>query len=254
MIELMTGDVFLMEGTSKLSPALVAAQKALYKDARSSHVMFSFGDGVFVHSTLDAGVEFTPYMAALKDCKDDWRVIRNPLITPEQKESMQKASIFFVDQAYNKKFLFKSNDHSSFCSELVAKIYEKAGVPLFGKETGSITPSDFDRAADSGGSWLDVTEIYKEGFAENDKEPRVFAIAYATLVGFVKKRQMMLAGTDKMFEMLKGVVSEESYENFYKMEANFREKKNISFWNEKAYPHPEAASKDEGSSESEETK
>lgn len=251
----MAGDVFLMEGTSKLSPALVAAQKArFYKHARSSHVMFSFGDGVFVHSTLDAGVEFIPYMAALKDCKDDWRVVRNTLITSEQKELMQKASIFFVDQAYNKKFLFKSNDHSSFCSELVAKIYEKAGAPLFGKETGTITPSDFDRAADLDESWLDVTQIYKDGFAANDKEPRIFSLAYATLVGSVKKRQMMMAKTDEIFEMLKQLVSEESYKKLYKMESDFREKKNISFWNEKAYPQPTFASKDEGSSETEKGK
>jgi hypothetical protein len=254
-MELMAGDVFLMEGTSKLSPALVAAQKTrFYKNARSSHVMFSFGDGVFVHSTLGAGVEFTPYLAALKGCKDDWRVIRNPLITADQKELMQKASIYFVDQAYNKKFLFKSNNHSSFCSELVAKIYKKAGVPLFGKETGEVTPSDFDRAADLGDSWVDVTQIYKDGFSENDKNPRMFAIAYATLVASVRKRQVMLSRTDEIFEMLKGFVSEESYKKLYEMEADFRNKKNISFWNEKAYPQPASASKDGDSSDSEETK
>jgi hypothetical protein len=38
------------------------------------------------------------------------------------------------------------------------------------------------------------------------------------------------------------------------MESDFREKKNISFWNEKAYPQPTFASKDEGSSETEKGK
>lgn len=234
---MMIGDVFLMEGTSKFSPYLMASQKAfIYGKTRSSHVMFSFGDGVFVHSTTKPGVEIITYKEVMPECKEGWRVIRNINLTDIQRTELQKASLFFLKQDYNFALMAPSNDHSSFCSELVAKIYEKAGVPLFDKNTGKVAPGHFDRAADEAVDWKDVTEEYKLGFAENDSNARSFDLVVSTLRAAVQKRSFMLQNTDMMMGMLKGMVSPDAYSEIYKMEAEFRKTKNISFWNEKLYP------------------
>ncbi|MBP4048787.1 hypothetical protein J9978_04660 [Chromobacterium violaceum] len=242
-MELQTGDVFLMCGDAKHSDYLALAQKVIYKNSKSSHVLFSFGDGVFVHSTTDAGVNFAFYENILKDCKDGWRVIRMKGLADVQREAMMKASIYFIDQAYNYKFFFKSNERSSFCSELVAKIFERAGINLFEKESGTITPADFDKAADSDAHWEDVTEGYKKAFEEIAKDPFIHQLGYSTLVAAVRKRQFMMRSTDRIFDRFKtlvgnGDISKDFFEKAVAMESAFREKKNISFWNEEQYPNP----------------
>lgn len=239
-MELQPGDVFLMCGDAKHSQYLAVAQRALYLKSRSSHVLFSFGDGAFVHSTTGGGVDFEFYERAISDAKDGWQVIRKKGLTAETRENLQKAALFFVDQAYNYKFLLKSNDSSSFCSELVAKIFERAGVPLFDKETGKVTPADFDRAADTDDCWEDVTDGYKEAFEEIGKDPFMHRFAYNTLVATIRKRQTMMRQTDVIFGGLKalaekGEISQDFYKKAIAMEAAFRERKNVSFWNEQKY-------------------
>lgn len=231
------GDVFLMEGTSKFSPYLMAAQKVVvYGKTRSSHVMYSFGDGVFIHSTTKPGVEIISYKEVLPECKEGWRVIRNTKLTDVQREELQKASLFYLQQGYNFAFMAPSNSHSSFCSELVAKIYEKAGVSLFDKDTGKVAPGDFDRAADDAADWLDVTEEYKAGFAKHDANPRQFDLIVSMFKALIQKRAFILQQTDEVMKMAKHVLSPENFNNAYRMEADFRKKKNISFWNETPYP------------------
>lgn len=94
MLELQSGDVFLMCGDAKHSEYLAAAQKMLYKGARSSHVLLSVGDGAFVHSTTDAGVSFIFFESVLKDCKNGWQVIRMKGLGDDQREAMVKAAIY----------------------------------------------------------------------------------------------------------------------------------------------------------------
>ncbi len=240
-----------MCGDAKHSEYLATAQKLLYKRAKSSHVLFSFGDGAFVHSTTNGGVDFAFYENVLKDCKDGWRVIRLKGLTAEQRAAMMKESIYLIDQAYNYRFFLKSNESSSFCSELVAKIFESAGVNLFGKETGTVTPADFDRAADGDESWEDVTTGYREEFEEIAKDPFIHRFGYSTLVASVRKRQLMMRSTDKLFDGFKllvdnGGIRKEFFDKAVAMEKEFREKKNISFWNEKQYLSPDQPQGDEG--------
>jgi hypothetical protein len=170
-----------------------------------------------------------------------WRVIRNKRIDDLKSQELQLASIFFVKQAYNYKFMFESNDQSSFCSELVAKVYAKCDIELFGKNTGKITPADFDKAADTDADWEDVTEEYKTLFSENDKNKGMFDIAYFTLVATTQKRNYMMSAYDGLIEAFgemaeKGLVSKDLHSKMVEMETDFRANKNISFWNEKKYP------------------
>lgn len=239
---MMPGDVFLMCGDAKVSKSLASLQqKIIYQNAKSSHVMISVGDGAFVHSTIDGGVDFAFYPAILNSLKDEWRVIRLRGVLQVQQDELQKAAIYFIDQAYNYKFLIKSNDASSFCSELAVKIYQQAKVPIFGKkDPGKITPAHFDQEADQCALWEDVTATYKAGFKEIDKEPSIYAFGHATMTAAVRKRQMMLRNTDTIlqsFNLLyeKGEVSSNLYQTAIEMEATFRKNKNISFWNETPY-------------------
>lgn len=235
------GDVFLVKGTEKHSKWLSALQKAIYPKASSSHVLISVGDGVFVHATTSSGVDFERYDHLLGEIEDGWRVIRNKRVDDLKSQKLQLAAISFVRQAYNYKFMFESNDQTSFCSELVAKVYAKCDIELFGKNTGKITPADFDRAADSDSEWEDVTEEYRALFAENDKIKHMFDIAYSTLVATTKKRSYMMNAYDGLIEAFgqmaeKGLVSKELHSKMVEMETDFRAQKNISFWNEKKYP------------------
>lgn len=112
---------------------------------------------------------------------------------------------------------------------------------MFNKATGAITPADFDRAADGDELWLDVTDQYAAAFKEIAKEPFIYRLGYGTMVASVKKRQIAMASMDGLLEGFKhmsgnGDVSKEFYEKAVNMEAQFREAKNISFWNEKKYP------------------
>jgi hypothetical protein len=158
------GDVLLVTGEGKLSSSLVAMQKVIYPKARSSHVEFCLGDGVFIHATGDKGVHLTLLIDEDIACKNRWRVIRHKSITEAgfNTEKLQKAAMFFYAQDYNKVFMGSGNDTSSFCSELVAKAYDRAGIEIFGgKAPSKVTPAHFDKEADSLEDWIDVTEEYK---------------------------------------------------------------------------------------------
>lgn len=235
------GDVFLVKGTEKHSTWLSTLQKAIYPKASSSHVLISVGDGVFVHATTSNGVNFERYDHLLNEIEDGWRVIRNKQVDELKSKELQLAAIFFIKQAYNYKFMFESNDKTSYCSELVAKVYAKCDIELFGKNTGKITPADFDRAADTDSEWEDVTEEYRALFAENDKIKQNFEIVYSTLVNCIEKRIYTMNAWDGIIEALgkmaeNDLFSKELHSTMVEMETDFRAEKNISFWNEKKYP------------------
>ncbi|KXG14939.1 hypothetical protein LT17_03731 [Pseudomonas aeruginosa] len=243
-MDIQAGDVFLMCGDAKHSKYLANAQRLIYRNAKSSHVLVSLADGAFVHATTGAGVDFEFITTILNDCKEGWRVIRMKGLTDERREAIMKESLYFIDQAYNYKFFFKSNDSSSFCSELVAKVFESAGAPLFNKETGKVTPADFDKAADEGSLWEDVTENYRISLTEINQNLQLYMLGYSTMIASIRKRQAMMQSTDKLLARLKiaaekGDISQNLYEKAISMESQFRQNKNISFWNEKKYPAPD---------------
>lgn len=239
------GDLFLMCADAKSSEWLARLQKAIYKNARSSHVMISLGDGAFVHATTEEGVVFTSYPSINEKLKDGWRVIRRTVLSQEDFDSLQKSAMFYAGQAYNYKFYLKGNDSSSFCSELAAKIYSLANIDLVPERDPSrITPAHIDEIADKSSLWQDVTEIYVNGFADIDKDQGTYAIAHLCFFSLINKRQRMLKLTDQLFEMIDtGAKGDEKLtklrDEFFRMEAEFRKKKNISFWNENKYPATE---------------
>ena len=167
-------------------------QKFIYPKASSSHVEFSLGDGVFIHSTGDKGVHLTPLLDEDIACKSRWRVIRHKSISEAglSTENLQKAAVFFYAQDYNKAFMGSGNDSSSFCSELVAKAYARAGIEIFGgKAPSKVTPAHFDKEADNLEDWVDVTEEYKAILADMKENEFPYRLAASTLSAVMARRK-----------------------------------------------------------------
>lgn len=189
---MLPGDVLLVTGEGKLSSSLVAAQKLIYPNASSSHVELSLGDGVFIHSTGDKGVHLTLLLDEDIACNHRWKVIRHKSITEAclVTESLQKAAIFFYAQDYNKAFMGLGNDSSSFCSELVAKSYARAGIEIIeGKLPSKVAPAHFDKEADKLEDWVDVTKEYQAILARMKENDFPYRMAANTLSGVMTRRK-----------------------------------------------------------------
>ena len=200
---MLPGDVLLVTGEGKLSSSLVAMQKVIYPKARSSHVEFCLGDGVFIHSTGDKGVHLTLLIDEDIACKNRWRVIRHKSITEAgfNTEKLQKSAMFFYAQDYNKVFMGSGNDTSSFCSELVAKAFDRAGIEIFGgKAPSKVTPAHFDKEADSLEDWIDVTEEYKVILDDMKGNELPYRLAANTLSAVMTRRKAYEPFRQKIIE------------------------------------------------------
>ncbi len=189
---MLPGDILLVSGEGKLSKSLVAAQKVFYSNVKSSHVEFSLGDGIFIHSTNDKGVHLSLLIDEDKDCNQQWRVIRHKSITSMgiETEKLQKAAMFYFAQDYNKAFMGSGTESSSFCSELVAKAYARAEIEIFeGKEASKVTPAHFDKEADSLENWVDVSAEYQDILVEMTKNIFPYKMAAMTLSTVMTRRK-----------------------------------------------------------------
>jgi hypothetical protein len=231
------GDILLVEGTNKISKPLIMAQKLIYKSTKSSHVAFSIGDGCFVHATGDGGVHLTFIKDELATCKDNWRVIRNNKATEEEKENFSKFGLHFLRQGYNKVFMGNGNEHSSFCSELVAKIYNKSGIDLFeGKKASKISPAHFDEQADLAVDWDDVTPEYQQLLKDIEQNEWQYRLAFNTIDGAMKKRAFSNKGRTAIFDMLQKMSEETGKSELKDMVTSskefLKENRELSFWDE----------------------
>jgi len=155
------GDILLVTGDGKLSKSLVDGQKLIYRGAISSHAELGTGDGIFVQATMKKGVHLTFIVDELKKCAERWKVIRLKGIDKTEQKKIVESGYFYLRQSYNKLFMGSGTDDSSFCSELVAKAYEKAEVTILnGTIPSKVAPAHFDREAKDGSQWLDVTDEY----------------------------------------------------------------------------------------------
>lgn len=231
---MLPGDVLLVTGEGKLSSSLVAMQKVIYPKASSSHVEFCLGDGVFIHSTGDKGVHLTLLLDEDVACKNRWRVIRHKSITEAglSTEKLQKAAMFFYAQDYNKVFMGAGNDTSSFCSELVAKAYDRAGIEIFGgKAPSKVTPAHFDKEADNLENWLDVTEEYKAILADMKENEFPYRLAANTLSAVMTRRKAHEPFRQKIIERFENG-SPENQELAKKMREILAGRE-LKYWHEK---------------------
>lgn len=231
---MLPGDVLLVTGEGKFSSTLVAMQKIIYQNASSSHVEFSLGDGIFIHSTGDKGVHLTLLLDEDIACKNRWRVIRHKSIAEIglSTDNLQKAAIFFYAQDYNKVFMGSGNSSSSFCSELVAKAYERAGIEIIGgKSPSKVTPAHFDIEADNLNDWVDVTQEYIAILAEMKRNEFPYRLAANTLSAVMTRRKAHEPFRQKTIERFENGSQEdqELAKKFRSMLAG----RELKYWHEK---------------------
>ncbi|WP_392342164.1 hypothetical protein [uncultured Shewanella sp.] len=231
---MLPGDVLLVTGEGKLSSSLIAAQKVIYPNVSSSHVEFSLGDGIFIHSTNDKGVHLTLLVDEDEACNHKWRVIRHKSIAEAclDTEKLQKAAIYFYAQDYNKVFMGSGNDSSSFCSELVAKAYARAELEVIGgKPPSKVTPAHFDKEADNLDDWVDVTEEYQKILADMKENDFMYRMAASTLSAVMTRRKAHEPFRQEILERFESG-SNENKEIAKKMKEMLAERE-LKYWHEK---------------------
>ncbi|GAB4089121.1 YiiX/YebB-like N1pC/P60 family cysteine hydrolase [Hydrogenophaga soli] len=178
--ELKTGDLILVTGKTTSSKALVASQKPFYFKAKSSHVAVVHADFICVDAMPELGVSNRLVSEVLADVEDHWRVIRFDKLTQTQVEPLQQRCAHYIAQPYKITLKRKRGKDYSYCSELARKVFEDCAISNTGiPQHIVVKPCDFDRIADGGEGWTDVTEKLRP-YIE-------FAIEYAPLLKVISK-------------------------------------------------------------------
>lgn len=226
------GDILLVTGTAKHSSGLVAAQKALYRQARSSHVAFSLGGGAFIHSTTDKGVHLAFFPDVIEGCTDEWRVIRLRTLTKEQERLLLGGSNYHLAQKYNYAYMMPGNETSSFCSEFASKSYQKAGIPIMnGLESSKTAPAHFDREADDLKDWMDVTTDYRALLDEIHSDPEMAYMGFAYLAYRLERIRSVNARTELMFALASSILkTDESRAELKKAKQHLESERLFSYW------------------------
>lgn len=172
--KLETGDVILVTGMSNLSKILVKSQKAFYDHARSSHVVIVHADFICIDAIPSVGVSNRLIPEVFFEVENDWRVIRFSNIKEHHREEMLKKCAFYLEQPYRIFPKRKSAKKNSYCSELARKVFYDSNVKDCEiPKNRIIKPCDFDKLADQGRCWVDITNSVKP-FIEFCFEYKVF--------------------------------------------------------------------------------
>ena len=231
---MLPGDILLVTGANKLSSSLIKAQRILYSNASSSHVEVSLGDGIFIHSTNDKGVHLALLVDEDEACNHKWRVIRHKSITEScsDTEKLQEAAMYFYAQDYNKAFMGSGNDNSSFCSELVAKAYARAGIEIIeAKSPSKVTPAHFDKEADNLEDWVDVTDEYKKILVSMKENDFFFMSAMNTMSAVMTRRKIHEPIRQRMIEIFENGLIENK--ELAKQMREMLSKRQLKYWYEK---------------------
>lgn len=231
---MLPGDILLVTGENKLSSSLIKAQKIFYPNASSSHVEFGLGDGIFIHSTNDKGVHLTLLVDEDEACNHNWRVIRHKSITEScsDTEKLQEAAMYFYAQDYNKAFMGSGNNNSSFCSELVAKAYARAGIEIIeGKSPSKVTPAHFDKEADNLEDWVDVTDEYKKILVSMKENDFLYRMPMNTMSAVMTRRKVHEPLRQEVIEMFESGPIENK--EVAKKLREMLSKRQLKYWYEK---------------------
>lgn len=231
-----TGDVLLVSGRGKTSKYLIFFQKIFYWNTRSSHILLGITDGIFIEATPNGGVNICLMHDVLKTVKNNWRIIRFKKITPDHQENIIKSAIYFYQQGYNFKLIGTPQKNRSFCSELVVKIFNRTGIPIFGKKLPSaIKPAMFDREANKNGDWEDVTSEYQKILLDIFENETIYRYGIETLRLRLTKRKIMNPIADSLFKEAFDKLSEASQKEFEKLYGGLdviKQKRNLNFWDQ----------------------
>lgn len=164
------GDLILMTANQ----ALAKSQKALYKDARSSHVAIVHADFICIDAIPKVGASNRVIPDVLADVDPEWRVIRHKAVRPDTIDNIMRACAFYLAQPYKILPSKKSAKKFAYCSELARKIYRDVGIKGTGIPDNSIiAPAHFDQLADHHTNWVDVTESLRPAVEFCKKYPEI---------------------------------------------------------------------------------
>lgn len=156
---LQAGDVILMTGKSLASQSLAHVQKAVYGQARSSHVAMVHADLISIDAMPKIGVTNRIISEVLSDVEDNWRVIRHQRVQKQDLESIARSCVFYLAQPYKILPSGKSAKKFSYCSELVRKVYRDSRILDTGIPNNLVVkPANFDQLADHHPQWKDITD------------------------------------------------------------------------------------------------
>jgi hypothetical protein len=165
-----SGDLILTTGNQELA----RVQKALYKDARSSHVAIVHADFICIDAIPKIGASNRIVPDVLDKVKPGWRVIRHNAVGPERTDDVMRACAFYLAQPYKILPSKKSARKFAYCSELARKVYRDIGVERTGiLDTSIIAPAHFDKLADQHPNWVDVTESLRPAVEFCQKYPEI---------------------------------------------------------------------------------
>ncbi|HAF43523.1 MAG TPA: hypothetical protein DCK83_00900 [Gallionellaceae bacterium] len=152
---LQPGDVILMTSNQ----ALASAQRALYKNAKSSHVVLVHTDFICIDAVPKKGVSNRIVSEVLADAEPGWRVIRHKSVGQANTDGIMRACTFYLAQPYLILPSKKSATNFAYCSELARKVYRDVGVTNSGiPDKSIIAPAHFDQLADEHAEWMNVTD------------------------------------------------------------------------------------------------
>lgn len=166
------GDIILVYNTSSKAN-LVSQTIGTLEKAHYSHAILCLTSGTYIEamkykkSSNKLGIDII-CLETLKErfsseYHENWKVIRYKKLTTVNEEEILNRSQYYYGQNYNTQFLtrlFKKNSKiaSSYCSELIARIYEDTGILI--KNKRDIWPTHLSQLSNSE-EWEDVSSLYK---------------------------------------------------------------------------------------------
>lgn len=239
--QLEIGDIILVTGKAVRSKVLAASQKVFYANARASHVVVVHADFLCIDSA-PGGVSNRTIIEVLENVEANWRVIRLKSLTDEQRDVMLKKCAYYLQQPYMILPNKKPMKNYSYCSELARKIYVDCNIQdTFIPKSAVVKPCDFDRLADLGMAWEDVTEKVRP-FIEFSIEYKAFVNMIARI--FVNGLKLNQSRSDERAELVKlvqgvankGKIPQETATDLLTKIKTVDSKMNYQFWNSQVNP------------------
>lgn len=240
--EIQVGDVMIVKGKNIKSKILSFAQKALYWNNTSSHVLISLADGLYIHSTGEKGVHLISFKELLPNIESNFKIIRLRNLDETKINNLQKVITYYINQEYNKVFFFEIKN-TSFCSQLIAKTYEQAAIKIFDKHHTFVTPADFEREADIQNDWENITNQTISKYKEYISQGRDYDMAYLSVKRIMFLRKKAIQGRNLMYDaiMKSGLFSDDMKDYYNKIQIDLAPKLQALNWDD---IHPKYYKKD----------
>ena len=232
--KIQAGDILIVRGKELTSKLLSLGQKFFYLKNNASHILIAISDGFYIHAIPEGGVQIIFIHDILDEFEDDWRAIRLKNLNKENIEELTKSVFYYKDQKYNY-FYFTTQVNASFCSELAAKIYLRAGIKIFNFNPKFVKPSNFAKLADNNKNWEDITIKTKEVYSFLKIMPNIELFKtnfYYVMDGVSFKREMRKKLHDIIFNAPDNIFSQRLKEVYDKELKNITKKKNIPYWDD----------------------